>query len=214
MRTAMPRRSLATILVFLLAGIPVRGQSASLGVVTQSSLGHLNNANASVGSTIYNGDRLSTEAGGTLGVRFGSVQLVLSENSAIFVGQEGLTFTAALQQGSVAFNIESGGVLRLTAADVRVRTQSSAPTAGQMTLENCAVVVTSRVQALEVTAGKETKIVETGQSYRVSLDTGCGKQTSRGPLPAAHSRFFLIPVIFGVPIVPAILEAFESPDRP
>jgi len=214
MRTAMPRRSLATILVFLLAGIPVRGQSASLGVVTQSSLGHLNNANASVGSTIYNGDRLSTEAGGTLGVRFGSVQLVLSENSAIFVGQEGLTFTAALQQGSVAFNIESGGVLRLTAADVRVRTQSSAPTAGQMTLENCAVVVTSRVQALEVTAGKETKIVETGQSYRVSLDAGCGKQTSRGPLPLAHSRFLLIPVIFGVPIVPAILEAFESPDRP
>jgi len=214
MRTAMPRRSLATILVFLLAGIPVRGQSASLGVVTQSSLGHLNNANASVGSTIYNGDRLSTEAGGTLGVRFGSVQLVLSENSAIFVGQEGLTFTAALQQGSVAFNVESGGVLRLTAADVRVRTQSSAPTAGQMTLENCAVVVTSRVQALEVTAGKETKIVETGQSYRVSLDIGCSTQTSKGPLPFAHDRFFLIPVILGVGAIPPIIKAFESPDRP
>ena len=210
----MPRRSLATILVFLLAGIPVFGQSASLGVVTQSSLGHLNSAIASVGSTIYNGDRLSTEAGGTLGVRFGAVQLVLPENSAIFVGQEGPTFTAAPQQGSVAFNVESGGVLRLTAADVRVRPQFSALTVGQMTLENCAVVVASRTQALEVTAGKETKIVEAGKSYRVSLDTGCGTQTSRGPLPAAHSRFLLIPIIVGGPIVPAILEAFESPDRP
>ena len=210
----MPRRALATILMFLLAGIPVLGQSAPLGVVTQSSLGHLNNAIASVGSTIYNGDRLSTETGGTLGVRSGSVQLALPENSAIFVGQEGPTFTAALQQGSVAFTVESGGVLRLTAADVRVRPQSSALTVGQMTLENCAVVITSRVQALEVTAGKETKIVEAGQSYRVSLDAGCGKHPSKGPIPTAHSRFFLIPLIVGGLTVPAIQEVFESPDRP
>jgi len=210
----MPRRALATILMFLLAGIPVLGQSAPLGVVTQSSLGHLNNAIASVGSTIYNGDRLSTETGGTLGVRSGSVQLALPENSAIFVGQEVPTFTAALQQGSVAFTVESGGVLRLTAADVRVRPQSSALTVGQMTLENCAVVITSRVQALEVTAGKETKIVEAGQSYRVTLDAGCGKHPSKGPIPTAHSRFFLIPLIVGGLTVPAIQEVFESPDRP
>lgn len=210
----MPRRALATMLVFLLAGIPALGQYASLGVVTQSSLGHLNNAIASVGSTIYNGDRLSTEAGGTLGVRSGSVRLVLPENSAVFVGQEGSILIASLQQGSVAFTVESGGVVRLTAADVRVRPQSSALTAGQMTLENCAVVVTSRVQALEVTAGKETKVVEAGQSYRVSLDTGCGKQPNKGPLAPAHSRFFLIPVIVGGITLPAIQEAFESPDRP
>jgi len=210
----MPRRALATILMFLLAGIPVLGQSAPLAVVTQSSLGHLNNAIASVGSTIYNGDRLSTETGGTLGVRSGSVQLALPENSAIFVGQEVPTFTAALQQGSVAFTVESGGVLRLTAADVRVRPQSSALTVGQMTLENCAVVITSRVQALEVTAGKETKIVEAGQSYRVTLDAGCGKHPSKGPIPTAHSRFFLIPLIVGGLTVPAIQEVFESPDRP
>jgi ferric-dicitrate binding protein FerR (iron transport regulator) len=210
----MSRRALAAVLVSLLAGIPALGQSASLGVVTQSSLGRLNNAIASVGSTIYNGDRLSTEAGGTLGVRSGSVQLVLPENSAIFVGQEGPTFTAALQQGSVAFTVESGGVLRLTAADVRVRPQSSALTVGQMTLENCAVVVTSRAQPLEVTAGKETKIVEAGQSYRVSLETGCGTHPNKGPLAAAHSRFLLIPVIVGGLTVLAIQEVFESPDRP
>ena len=87
-------------------------------------------------------------------------------------------------------------------------------TAGQMTLEECAVVVTSRAQALEVTAGKETKIVEAGQTYRVSLDTGCGKHPSQRPVAAAHSRFFLIPVIIGGITLPAIQEAFESPDRP
>jgi hypothetical protein len=210
----MPRRALATILVFLLAGLPLLGQSAPLGVVTQSSLGHLNNAAASVGSTIYNGDRLSTEAGGNLGVRFGSVQLVLPENSAIFVGQEGSTLTAALQQGSVAFTVESGGVLRLTAADVRVRPQSSALTVGQMTLETCAVVVTSRVQSLEVTAGKETKIVEAGQSYRVAVNGGCGEHRNASPIPTAQSRFLLVPILAGGITIWGIHKVFESPDRP
>ena len=209
----MPRRALATILVFLLAGMPVFGQTP-LGLVTQSSLGHLNNAVASVGTTVYNGDRLSTEVGGTLGVRFGSVQLVLPEDSAIFVGQEGPILTAAIQQGSVAFTAESGGALRLTAADVRVRPQSPTLTAGQMTLEKCAVVVTSRIQALEVTAGKETKIVEAGQSYRVAIEGDCGSHRNASPIPTAHSRFILIPFIVGGLAIPALHEAFESPDRP
>ena len=210
----MSRRALATILVFLLAGIPVLGQSASLGVVTQSSGGRVNTAATSVGTTIYSGDRLSTDANGVLGGRFGSVQLLLPGGSATFVGQEGSLLTAALQQGTLEFTVPSGGVFVLTAADVRVRPQTSALTVGQVTLQECAVVVSSRSQALEVTAGKETKIVETGQSYRVVLNSGCGKNANQPPIAAAHSRFLLIPVIAGVPIVPAILEAFESPDRP
>jgi ferric-dicitrate binding protein FerR (iron transport regulator) len=211
----MFRRALATTLVFLLAGMPLLGQSVPLGVVTQSSLGHLNSAVASVGTTIYNGDRLSTEAAGALGVRSGSAQLLLSGDSAIFVGQEGRNLTAAIQRGSVVFTVESDGALLLTAADVRVRPQSSALTVGQITLEDCAVVVTSRVQTLEVTAGKESKIVEAGQSYRVSLDTGCGRHPSQPPVAAAYSRFLLIPIIIvGGITIPAIREAFESPDRP
>lgn len=210
----MSRRALATTLVFLLAGMPLLGQAIPLGVVTQSSNGHLNNTVASVGTTIYNGDRLSTDAAGALGVRSGSVQLLLSGDSAIFVGQEGPLLTAALQRGSLAFTVESGGIFQLTAADVRVRPQTSSLTVGQVTLEECAVVVTSRSQALEVTAGKETKIVETGQSYRVVLNTGCGKHPNQLPVAAAHSRFILIPVIVSAITIPAIREAFESPDRP
>ena len=61
----MPRRVLATMLVFLLAGIPLLGQTTSLGVVTQSSGGHLNSTVATVGATIFNGDLLNTEAPGT-----------------------------------------------------------------------------------------------------------------------------------------------------
>lgn len=210
----MFRRALATLLVFLLAGLPVLGQTASLGVVTQSSGGRVNTAATSVGTTIYNGDRLSSGANGALGARLGLVQLLLSGDSAAFVGQEGPLLTAALQQGTLAFTVESGGTFMVTTADVRIRPQTSALTVGQVTLEECSVVVTSRSQALEVTAGKETKIVETGQSYRVVLNTGCGKHPDQPPVFAAHSRFILIPVIVGAITIPPIIGAFESPDRP
>ena len=207
----MRRRILATMLTFLLAGIPLPGQTASLGVVTQSSGGHVNNTVASVGATIYDGDRITTELTGALSLRSESVQLLLSEDSAILMNHDGPILTPMLQRGSVGFRVESGAGLRIGAADVRVRPQSSALTVGQMTLENCAVVVTSRTQALEVTAGKETKIVEEGKSYRVLLDGACGNRT---PLFAAHSRFILVPALVGALTGLAVHEALESPDRP
>lgn len=210
----MPRRALATILVFLLAAMPLFGQSVPLGVVTQSSLGHLNNALASAGTTIYSGDRLSTELAGSLGLRSGSAQLLLSEDSAILISQDESNLITVLQRGSVAFTVESGGALRLIASDVRVRPQSSALTVGQMTLENCAVVVTSRAQALEVTAGKETKIVEAGQSYRVAIDGDCGKRRNSLPVAAGVSRFDLIPIVAGGITIWAVHKVFVSPDRP
>ncbi len=83
-----------------------------------------------------------------------------------------------------------------------------------MTLEDCPVVVTSRVQALEVTAGKETKLVQAGQSYRVSLDAGCGKHPGQPPPPPARSRFILIPLVAGGITIWPIIKAFESPDCP
>ena len=208
----MPRRILAMMLVFLLTSIPMLGQTAPLGVVTQSTGGHLNSAAATVGATIFNGDLLNTEASGSLGVRAGSVQLVLSDDSAILMNQDGTTLTPVLQRGSVNFRVDSGGALQLVATDVRVRPQTSELTVGQMTLESCAVVVTSRTQALEVTAGKETKIVQEGQSYRVAFEGGCGK--TRLPLMAAQSRFLLIPLIVGIASGLGLKKVFESPDRP
>jgi hypothetical protein len=201
--------------MFLLAGMPLFGQASPLGVVTQTTNGHLNTAATSVGTTVYNGDRLSADAGGTLGVRLGSVQLILPGDSALFIAQDGPTLTAALQSGSVAFTVEPGGLLQVTAVDVRVRPQSGALTAGQVTLEDCAIVVTSRTASLEVTAGKEVKIVDAGQSYRVTLNTGCGRHPMDKPVAPIQSRFLLLPIIVGGGItIWAIHKAFESPDRP
>lgn len=206
----MFRRILAMALAFLLTGISLPAQAPALGAVTQSSGGHLNNTTVSVGTTLYNGDSLSTEAAGSLTLSAGPVQLTLAGDSAVLVNHDGAGLTATLQRGSLAFRVESGGTLKINAVDVHIRPQSAALAAGQVTLENCAVVVTSRVQSLEVTAGKETKIVEEGKSYRVSLE-GC----KNGPLaPIAPGRFLAIPIAIAIGIIIGVKKGLESPDRP
>jgi hypothetical protein len=212
----MGRRVLATTVACLLAGIPLPGQTPALGVVTQSSRGHLGTAAASEGATIYEGDRIETEENGALSLRAGTVRLSLSANSLVVMKHDESGLTPTLERGSVAFRAESGG-LRINAADVVVRPQSSAPTLGQLTLETCAVVVTSNLQALEVTAGPETKIVEEGKSYRVLLvDGACSANSHRPPLATGKtSRFLEIALIgAGAAIIPILYKALESPDHP
>ena len=211
----MFRRSLAIALAFLLTGISLPGQTVPLGVVTQSSGGHLNNTAASVGSSIYDSDRLLTEPAGVLTLNAGPVQLTLAGDSTVLMNRDGASLAAMLQRGSVAFRVESGGALRLSAVDVRVRPQSSALTAGEMTLENCAVLVTSRVSSLEVTAGKETRIVEEGKSYRVLLEGGaCNNRKNAPPIAGAQGRFLAVPIVAGAIAIIFVHKALESPDRP
>jgi hypothetical protein len=214
----MSRRILATALACLLAGIPLPGQAPALGVVTQSLGGHLGTAAASEGATIYDGDRIETEENGALSLRAGTVQLSLSANSRVVIKHDESGLTPTLERGSVVFRAESGG-LRLNAAEVVARPQSSAPTLGQLTLETCAVVVTSNLQALEVTAGTETKIVEEGKSYRVLLlDGACSTNLHRAPLATGRSRFLPLLLIgaggAGAAIIPLLHKALESPDHP
>jgi hypothetical protein len=211
----MGRRILATALTCLLTGIPLPGQTPALGVVTQSVGGHLGTAVASAGATIYDGDRLDTEDKGTLSLRAGTVQLNLLADTTVVMQHDESGLTPTLERGSVVFRAEIGG-LRLSAFDVRVRPQSSMPTVGQMTLETCSVLVTSRVQALQVTAGTETKIVEEGKSYRVLLGGPCSAQSKRTPpFGGKNSRFLEIVLIgAGAAMIPILHEALESPDRP
>src|SRR6266513_1708164 len=85
----MVRCALATILVFLLAGIPLPARPAGtpnllpLGVVTQASGAHFRAAKVSAGATIYDGDGLSTEAEGALQFRGSAAMYYLPGSSGV-----------------------------------------------------------------------------------------------------------------------------------
>ena len=198
----MSRRVLAIALACLLGGVSLRGQNTPpgqttpLGVVTQSALAHLNSTEASVGTSVYDNDRLETGDKGALGLHTANVQLLLMENSALLMNHDGSGLTPTLHRGTVYFRVENGTGLQIHAADVHVRPRSPALTIG-------------------VTAGKETKTVEEGKSYRVALEGPCAATQNRaGPIAGGHSRFLAVPVVVGAVTIWAIHEALESPDRP
>src|SRR5580658_10307571 len=212
----MSRRILAVILSCLLAGIPLpAAQTAQPAVVQQSTSARLNTVDAAVGSTVFDGDRMETQEKGALSLRSGQVQLTLSEQSTVWMNHENLILAPTLQRGTVTFRADTGTGVEIKADDVHVRPHSPVLTVGEVTLQDCDVLVTARTQDLEVTAGKETKILEEGKTYRVVRKGACGAALNQPALAASQSRFFLLPaVILGVVTIWTIHKGIESPDRP
>jgi len=211
----MSRRILAVALSLLLSGLALPAQTAPTGVVLQSASARLNATDAAVGTTIFDGDRMETQEKGALSLRSGQVQLTLSEQSTVWMNHENLILAPTLQRGTVTFRADTGMGVEIKADDVRVRPHSPVLTVGEVTLQDCDVLVTARTQSLEVTAGKETKILEEGKTYRVVRKGACGAALSHPALAAVQSRFFLLPIAIAAPItIWAVHEALESPDRP
>jgi hypothetical protein len=211
----MSRRILAVALSCLLSGLALPAQTAPAGVVLQSASARLNTTDAAIGTTIFDGDRMETQEKGALSLRSGQVQLVLSEQSTVWMNHENLILAPTLQRGTVTFRAETGEGVEIKADDVRVRPHAPVLTVGEVTLQDCDVLVTARTQSLEVTAGKETKVLEEGKTYRVVRKGACGAAMSQPASAAAQSRFFLIPPAIGIGIgIWTVHKGLESPDRP
>lgn len=211
----MSRRILAVAMSCLLSGFALPGQTTPAGVVLQSANARLNNADAAIGTTIFDGDRMETQEKGALSLRSGQIQLTLSESSTLWMNHENSALTPTLQRGTVTFRAENGTGIEIKADDVTVRPHSPVLTVGEVTLQECDILVTARTQDLEVTAGKETKILEEGKTYRVVRKGACGAAMNHAALAVGQSRFYLLSsVVVGVIAIWTIHKGLESPDRP
>lgn len=211
----MSRRVLAVVLSCLLAGAAWPAQTPSVGVVLQTQSARLNQNDASIGTTLYDGDRLETQSKGALSVRASQILLTLPEDSLLWMNHENTILTPKLDRGTVIFRSETGEGVEIHADDVRVRPHAQVLTVGQVTIENCYIIVTARTQSLDVTAGKENRTLEEGKTYRVARVGPCAAMQNHAPLAVGQSRFYIgaaavVATVTGL----AVSEALESPDRP
>src|SRR2546423_1260035 len=136
----MPRRAWATLLVFLLAGPPLPARAAGppnllpLGVVTQASGAHFNAAKVSLGSTIYDGDGLSTEPEGALQFRGSAAQLYLPGSSGVTLHGLPMRTQAQLQTGTVVFSTAKAAAMEIIADEALIRPGADGPTVAQVTM--------------------------------------------------------------------------------
>jgi hypothetical protein len=221
----MSRRVLATILVFLLAGIPVPARSAAnpnlfpVGTVTQASRAHFNAASVTAGATIYDGDGLSTETEGALQFRSPAAVLYLPGASGVTLHGLANGTQAQLQTGTVVFSTGRAGGMELIADEAFIRPFADAPTVAQVTIIGPKELqVNARRGDLKFSYGGETEKLAGGASYRILLDQPESYPSQRQPPQVAgrENRKFKIVVIvlIGWATEWGLHEVFESPDRP
>lgn len=213
----MSRSILAVLLCALLPGAAWPAQTAPAGVVLQSQSAKLNTIDAAVGTTLYDGDRLETASKGGLSARSSANQILLTllEESLLWMNHESAVLTPKLDRGTVIFRAEMGDGIEVHADDVRVRPHNPVLTIGEVTIEECYIRVTARTQSLDVTAGRETKLLEEGKTFRVARVGACGAAINQPAAAVGQSRFFILPAAVGIGLgIWGIHKGLESPDRP
>jgi hypothetical protein len=215
----------ATVLAATFATVPVwAGPTTALGTVIAADRAHVGQASAEVGTTVFGGDRLSTEMQGSVQVRAGAARLLLlSASSAVVNDNEGAP-SAQLLAGTATFSTGNAHAFTLYASTAAIRAATDAPTIGQVTyLSVKELLVTAKRGGLVASVDGETQLIPEGTSYRVLLDpqgpTGVGTSGGGGrsgpPLKAGRSRFLIVTtVVTGVVTGLFISEALESASRP
>jgi len=226
------RATFAAILTVSMAAMPLfAAPTSALGTVVTAEKAHVGDALVSVGTTVYGGDRLSTEAEGSVQVRAGAARLLLASSSMAVVNEETGAASARLLKGTATFSTASAQAFTLYASRVAIRPDKNGPTIGQVTyLNEKEMIVNAKRSDLAVTVDGETKIIPEGTAYRVLLDPpdsmmqapeGAGTSSQGGsnrggpPLRAGRSRFLIVAVaVTAVATYLAISESLESPNRP
>src|SRR5580704_3131197 len=103
---SMARSCLVVLLVTGLLDIPAFAAAAEkpLGMVIQAQEAQLDNAKLVVGTSIYGGDTVVTDAGGGVRLKMGDSQLYLLAESAATLSQNAAVVRAVVARGTVGFS--------------------------------------------------------------------------------------------------------------
>src|SRR6266852_556816 len=222
-RSSLTSRIIAALLSYALLIAPVwAAPSSSLGTVVYADRAHVGAAHASVGATVFSGDRLSTEQAGSVQVRAGAARLLLSSASIATFSQDDATPAATLTLGSATFSTANSNAFVLHVASAVIRPNSNQPTIGQVTVLNPKeLIVKSTRGSLTIAVEDDVREIPEGAAYRILLDPnaadpqgprGAGtKGYGRPPVKAAKSKFiwYAVAITGGVGVF-ALLEVFES----
>ena len=212
----------ATVLAASFATVPVwAGPATALGTVIAADRAHVGQASAEVGTTVFGGDRLSTEAQGSVQVRSGAARLLLLSASSAVVNDNEDAPSAKLLNGTATSSTGNAHAFTLYASTAAIRAATDAPTIGQVTYINEKdLLVKATRGGLLVTVEDETQVIPEGTSYRVLLDPqgpAGGAPGGRGgpPLKAGRSRFLFVATVTTAVVTGFFIsEAPESASRP
>lgn len=202
--------------------------SASLGTVVYADRAHVGGAVASVGATVFGGDRLSTDQAGGVQIRAGAARLQLSGASIVTLMDDDAIPGAALSLGSATFSTANANAFAVHVGSAVIRPAKDGPTIGRITVLNKKEFIVKCTRGrLTIAVDDDVREIPEGEGYRIVLDTSAASAEPQGPagagtkgiggppIKAAKSRFIWYAIaITAVVTFLAVQEAVESPDRP
>lgn len=220
----------AIAMAVIFAGAPASGRLDAVGVVVQANHASLGSQSASEGTTVYDGDRLSTDAEGTLRLLIGQAVLHLAERSSAVVrdsgGSGGKQFDAELLSGGAVLSVTPANAGEIVACSARVRpvAQGRGVVRVQIVAQHELMVYAQR-GATEISYRGETERIEEGKAYRVRLNAPEDDGGQGGPVATApgHAGKMIVLIAVGVGVAAAVgltlaltgkHAAVESPDHP
>jgi hypothetical protein len=221
------QRLLAITMAAFLANLPGSAKPDVLGIVAQADHASLGSEAASEGTSIFDGDKLSTAAGGSMQLLVGEALLYLGDQSSIIVHDESSRatreFGAELISGTVALSAtaRSTGVIVASAARVRPVAQTRGVVQVRLVAPHELIVFARRGSA-EICYRGECETIPDGKSYRVLLnssdDVPTGVPGAKGSGKTGKALVLIVVSATAAGVIAALWggghRGVESPDHP
>jgi hypothetical protein len=178
---------------------PICASQPPLGILTLATHAKLDESAAFPGLSVYDGERLSTEAGGRLSLRAGHSEITLGEKTEIeLIRLDGGGVHVDMEAGSIQFSSPEKGIIEVHTADAIVRPAGDQPTQAAIALLSPkALQITAEHGTLHFSYRDEERNLPEGQTYRVYLDTDDPQPMPAGGAQTAGSTSKLTYFIVG-----------------
>jgi hypothetical protein len=152
--------------------IPAYAGGKPLGILTMAYGAHLNASNAFAGSSVFAGERVSTDPEGKLTVRIGSSAITLAERSAATLQRSGEGAHVDVDAGAVYLWSAESNPLEAHAEGATLRAHGNHNVQAQILMfEPRVLEVTTRQGSIDFSYGKELRVLPEGQTYRIRLES-------------------------------------------
>jgi hypothetical protein len=221
---------LIAILVASLLNLPAfAANEKPLGLVIQAQEAQIGTAMVAVGTTVYPGDTVQTETGGTLRMKVGGSQVYLLASSAATLSQKSDMVHALVARGTVGFSSDGTDQVGLEIPEGIVSAANGQPAYGQVTITGPREVVISAYRGtLVLDNDGELHTIPAGKSYRVTMDlepaatkppqeaAGVGGKDNDIVAPKHRHLVFDLIVLGGAAAISAVIfyEVSQSPSIP
>lgn len=222
---------LIAILIGSLLNLPTfAANDKPLGLVTQAQEAQIGTAVVAIGTTVYPGDTVATDANGILRLKVGGSQVYLLASSAATLSQNAQMVHALVARGTVGFSSNGTDQVGLEIPEGIVSAANGQPAYGQVTLTGPReVIITAYRGTLVLDDDGELHTIPAGKSYRVTMDleppaakpvaqeaAGVGGKNNDIVTPKHRHLAFDLIVLGAVGVISGVVyyEVTQSPSKP